>query len=293
MNTREWALVAFTLLMQTSVGVLLIVAVLHPFVSRGSVHGSARPLDLPLLAATGAAVLGLVASLAHLGQPTQAWLALTNLRASWLSREILLAVLFTASAILVAALVRTGTGSPAVRGAACVAAAVLGVAAVYAMSRLYMVPAQPAWNRVVTPVSFFATTIVLGAVVVVAISAGETTYAAGATRTSPLQARWLIATAIALLVVQLLLVPAQIAALGREPAAAISAASVGHTALWLAVGKALAALVAGILLVNALRGAPGLLSPATSVIATLVLVVVSEALGRVLFYASSVHLGPV
>jgi DMSO reductase anchor subunit len=92
---------------------------------------------------------------------------------------------------------------------------------------------------------------------------------------------------------QVLLIPAHLAALVREPAAAISAGSVGHAATWLAAARALAAVAAVVLLVGMLRGMPGALSPAAAGVATLVLVFVSELLGRLLFYASSVHLGPV
>jgi anaerobic dimethyl sulfoxide reductase subunit C (anchor subunit) len=293
MNTREWALVAFTLLMQTSVGVLLVVAALQPLVSRGSAHGPARPFDLPLLVASGAAILGLLASLVHLGQPAQAWLALTNLRSSWLSREVLLAVLFAAAAGSFTALVRTGSGSLTVRNLVCALAVIVGVASVFAMSRLYLVPAQPAWNRLATPITFFATTVLLGIVVVVVMPA------AGATHAAPLPepvgeelTRWVILIAIGLIAMQLLLLPAQLAALAREPAAAISAVSVGEAA-WLAAGRALAAIAALVLLVFMLRGMPGANLPAGAHIALLALVFASELLGRVLFYASAVRLGPV
>ncbi len=282
MNTRAWGLVAFTLLMQTSVGVLLVVVAIQPFVSRGPTHASARPFDLPLLVASAAAVAGLLASLSHLGHPLQAWLALTNVRTSWLSREVVLAVLFAVTGATFTALLRSGSAPGLVREFLCVLAVVLGIACVFAMSRLYMVPAQPAWNRVATPVTFFATTLLLGSAVVIATLAARPVGVA-----SPL-----VLIAIALLVVQVLLIPAHLAALVREPAAAISAGSVGHTAAWLAAGRALAAVAAIVFLVGMLRGMAGAISPAAA-IATLVLVFVSELLGRLLFYASSVNLGPV
>jgi anaerobic dimethyl sulfoxide reductase subunit C (anchor subunit) len=288
LNTREWALVAFTLLMQASVGILLVVVALQLFAAREPAHAPARALDGPLLGAAAAAVFGLVASLAHLGQPAQAWLAITNVRTSWLSREVVLTALFTASALLVVALDRTGAGSPGRRDVARVVAAVLGVAVVFAMSRLYMVPAQPGWNRVLTPINFFATTVLLGAVVLLVASSVR-----AATQAALPEHRLLIMTAIVLLALQVLLLPAEIAVLAREPAAAISPAAVGHAATWLALGKAAAAIAAGLLLVGVLRGVQGPLSPVTIGVATLVLVAVSEILGRVLFYASSVRLGPI
>ncbi len=297
MNPREWALVAFTLLMESSVGVLLVVVALQAFASRaGTTHGSARAFDLALLAATGTALLALAASLLHLGQPLQAWLALSNVRTSWLSREVLLAASFTAACGLLTVISRGGHLSPWVREGMRLLTALLGVAVVFAMSRLYMVPSQPVWNRLVTPVAFFATTLLVGAVVVAATltfrDAGAGV-AEGATETFALSAHSLVVLAIALLVVQIVLVPANVTALPREPAAAISAASVGHVALWLTAGRVLAALAALVLLITAERATAAGLAPAASAITALALVLVSEILGRVLFYASSVRLGPV
>ncbi len=283
MNLRDWALVAFTLLVESSAGILLMAAALHLLAPRGTLHETSRALEMPLLAAAGAAALGLLASLAHLGQPAGAWLAISNVRTSWLSREVVLAAAFAASAAFAGLLFRTDAASTSSRTAACVVAAVLGIATVYAMSRVYMVSAQPPWNRLVTPVSFLATTAILGAVVVhIALEGLEP------------QARWMAAAAIALLVVQVLLLPAQVGALAREPSAAISAASVGSMVGWLAAGRVVATLVAAVLLAIGLRGGAAIpFAPSTIGIAALALVAVSEILGRVLFYASSVHLGPV
>ncbi len=278
MTIREWALVVFTLLMQTSVGVLLIVTALHPFVSRSTVQAPARTFELSLLVAAVAAATGLAASLAHLGQPLHAWLAVTNVRTSWLSREVMLTVLFTLAAAIVATLFRAGSGSAALRSAACLIAVLLGVAVVYAMSRLYMVPAQPAWNRFATPVAFFATTLVLGTVVVLVTYDGFIPFL-----------RALVLVAIGLVLLQMLLLSAQIAAQAGEPAAAISAASSGHMAAWLGVARAALALGAAALLGATLRASPGPL-PVGSAIAALVLICISEVLGRVLFYASSVRI---
>jgi anaerobic dimethyl sulfoxide reductase subunit C (anchor subunit) len=275
-SVREWALVAFTLLMQTSVGVLLVVSALHLFSVRGPVQTPARAFELPLLVAAAAAALALVASLAHLGQPLQAWLAVANVRSSWLSREIAFSLLFTAAVALVAAAFRTGL-SPAVRGTACLLALALGLAALYAMSRLYMVPAQPAWNRIATPLGFLATTVVLGTLAVVVLESAVPFV------------RVLVLVAVTLVALQLLLLPAELATVAREPAAAISAASAGHAAVWLAGARAGLALVAAALLVNVFRALPGPL-PASSAIAALVLVFASEILGRMLFYASGVRI---
>jgi len=287
MNVREGALVAFTLLMQTSVGVLLIVAALQALVPRALLHGTTRPFDGPLLVATAAGLLALIASLFHLGHPLQAWLALANLRASWLSREVVLAASFVACTGFYTLLERTGTGSPVIRATSCLLAAALGVLAIAAMSRLYMVPAQPAWNRALTPAGFAAATLLLGIVVVMLITDSAVksgVYASPAGRVLP----WL---AIALLAVQVLLVPLHVSAFASEPAAAISAGAAGGAAVWLAVARALAAIASIVLLAAWGRLMPGV--SAAPGLALLVLVAASEICGRLLFYAASVRLGPV
>ncbi len=287
MNPREWALVAFTLLMQTSVGVLLVAALLQPFVSRGSPHAPARLFDLPLTVAAGAALVALLASLFHLGHPLDAWLALTNVRTSWLSREIVFAASFTAVAVLLAAVSHQLAAAPALHAGAWIAAAIFGLACILSMARLYMVPAQPAWHRLLTPASFLATTVVLGACVCLAClllggSAGEPSRAAA------VHARWLTVAAIMVLGVQLLLLPAQLSALARDPSPAMSVGAATWLPEWLAVGRAIAALAAIFVLARVAHTWPA--APPAVVVAGVVLVLASEILGRVLFYAGGVRL---
>ena len=223
MTVRELALVSFTLLMQTSVGIVLVVAALPSLQGSQPKPGGLWPLigrlDTPLGVAAAAAALGLLASLLHLGQPILAWLALANVRGSWLSREIALAIVFV---VALAALALTHAGdrsAPSLRVAASALAAVVGLALVFAMARLYMIGGQPAWDRFTTPATFFASTLLLGLVVVVAL---------GAPPLSPRAARVLASTAVALLAVQVLLVPALLAGVPSEPAAALGP-GVGRT----------------------------------------------------------------
>jgi anaerobic dimethyl sulfoxide reductase subunit C len=287
MNLRELALVAFTLLMQTSVGIVIVLAAL-PLVQAPHVRAGgetwplASRLDVPVAVAAAAAVLGLLASLLHLGQPIQAWLALANVRGSWLSREVALAVVFVA-ALGAFALAQAGDrGGSSLRAAATAIAVLAGLALVFAMARLYMVAGQPAWDRLTTPATFFASTMLLGLVVIVTL----------AVPLDPRAARWFGVAAITLLTFQVLLVPALLAGVPAEPAAAIGPASVGHAALWLAAARIVAAVAAVVLLAILLRSGSVVQVAMRARYAVLALVVVSEILGRMLFYAASVRLGP-
>jgi anaerobic dimethyl sulfoxide reductase subunit C len=289
MNLRESALVAFTLLMQASVGIVVVLAALalvqpsHPKDGGSWSWPLAGRLDAVLLVAAAAAVLGLVASLLHLGQPLQPWLALANVRGSWLSREVALAVVFVAALGALALTHAGGRGPSSLRAGAAFVAVVAGLALVFAMARLYMVAGQPSWDRLSTPVAFFASTALLGLTVVVALAA---------TDLGAREVRFLGLASIAVLAIQVLLVPVLLTSVPAEPAAAISAASVGHAAYWLAAARVAAALIAAALLVTLLGGTRPLQGAWLLRYAVLTLVAASEVFGRMLFYATSVRLGP-
>jgi len=119
----EWALVLFTATLAVLAGIMLALA-LRP----------GRPLPAPAgqpWAFAGAGLAALALSTLHLGRPARAWRALANLRGSWLSREVALAGGF----LLLAGL---RLGAPQVRGLAW-AAALAGLAALYAVDRVYQV----------------------------------------------------------------------------------------------------------------------------------------------------------
>src|SRR5512142_1103464 len=78
-----------------SVGSFLILGLIHFFVARKQGLDQADKLaDRALLAIGPVLVLGMLASLLHLGNPLNAYKAVTNVGSSWLSREILCGVLF-------------------------------------------------------------------------------------------------------------------------------------------------------------------------------------------------------
>lgn len=161
---KEWPLVAFTILGQTAVGVFFVFHL--PFIVRGRLPGSGWRFTWIVTLAivvliTGAAAL---ASLFHLRHPLRARYALSNLRTSWLSREILFELLFGALVVLEVWLAYAKPGSRATLWPAIGAALLAGLFFVVSMAKLYMLPALPAWRSVFTPLSFFLTMLVLGAV---------------------------------------------------------------------------------------------------------------------------------
>lgn len=258
MHKREWTLVAFTLLMQSSIGATCIVSVA---LASGA---SVRAFELSVAAASAAGALALLASLLHLGRPARASLALANVRTSWLSREIVASIVFVVCAGLFALEARAGGRGTAVS----LAAAVAGLAAIYAMSRLYMVSAQPAWNRLLTPLAFFTSALLLGAIVVFATASPESG-----------SIRGLATAASGLLIVQGAIASLYVLGLPREPSAAISGAA--SQAVWLIAGRAVVTIVAIVLLL----AAPAARASAPLTVVALACVLASELAGRVAFYA--------
>ena len=115
---KEWTLVAFTATLAVLVGRMWAVA-------------AGRPLRHPWVL-LGAGILAMLCSTWHLGRPLRAWRALLNVGSSWLSRELALASVF----LLLSGLNLLVRPQNRVLGWA---AALAGMAALYAVDRVYQV----------------------------------------------------------------------------------------------------------------------------------------------------------
>jgi DMSO reductase anchor subunit len=163
----ERPLVAFTLLAQMAVGAFLTLGALDVWAGGLAGDPAAHALTNGVLLAIGPVMaLSLLASLFHLGAPLAAWRAVRNVRSSWLSREVLLASSFTVAGAVFAVLRWSGAGSPSLRTRIAFLAGACGLAMVYAMARVYRLRTVPAWDSVLTTISFFATTVLLGSLAV-------------------------------------------------------------------------------------------------------------------------------
>jgi anaerobic dimethyl sulfoxide reductase subunit C (anchor subunit) len=305
MSIREWALITFTLLMQMSVGAFLVLGVVHFFAGRTAGEAEADRLsDRALLGIGPVVVLSLLVSLFHLGNPLNAFRAVANLGTSWLSREILFSVLFTAAGALFALMQWRKLASFAVRNLVAWLAALLGVGLVFSMSEVYRLPTQPAWDTLATPVSFFASAILLGAL---AMGAAFVANYAFVQRVNPgcaeaqcqlLRAalRWIAVTAIVVLGIELITVPLQLTYLAAGSPAAVASVALlaGKYGLVLALRLALVFVGAGVLVVflyqnAASSGRERLMG--NLAYATFALVLVGEVLARYLFYTAHVKIG--
>ena len=277
----EWPLTAFTILGQAAVGLLVSAGIPLCFSGEAAGGGSGGGRTALVLAVLGLMAAATVLSFFHLHHPARAYLALANVGTSWLSREILLELVFTGTTALAGFCDWRGAGGPALVRALFLLSAAAGVLFLGAMSRLYMLPAVPAWRSSYTPASFFLAAAVIG-----------TSAAAVLFRLSPAASAWtrpLLAASIVSIAASfggaLLFAPGHglfaarsVPSLrpredGRAPLHALRLAA-------LAAGSAL--LAAGLVERGAGRGGPG--APAAVIVGGFVLAAAGEVLGRVLFY---------
>lgn len=281
---KERSLVAFTLMSQMAVGAFWVLGALHFWAGAADADALA---DKALWAVPVAMILAVLASFFHLGTPLKAWRAFASLRSSWLSREILFAVLFTGASGLLAGLEWFKLGTVAARSFTAWAGGLLGLLLIYSMANAYRLRTVPAWDTWMTPASFFITTFLLGGLAVGAfwVLGVATDTPAGRLRPS---LQWIALGAVVLLSVELVITSLWIAGLAAGRGAASRAAaritqrrrSVFRLRLALAV---LGVAVAGVVL------SPWGEGPMMSLAIGLVLA--SEVLGRLLFYEARVRHG--
>ncbi len=303
MDVREWALITFTILAQMSVGSFIVLGVVHFFSQRKSGEKQADELsDRALLAIFPVLGLGLLASLLHLGNPINAYKAVTNLGTSWLSREILFGVLFAVVGFIFAVMQWRKLSTFAIRNIVALVAALLGIVLVYSMAMVYAIPTRPSWNLVTTPISFFVTTLLLGVLAMGAAFVANYWYVQ---RKNPGCAsdqcvllrdslKWIAVASIVLLGCQFVVVPLALTLAAAGGASASVGLMAGEYGVVFVLRLVLVFLGAGVLGIFVYRAAQqpgqenvmGLLA-----YAAFALVLVGEVLGRFLFYSAAGHFG--
>lgn len=197
----ELPLIAFTTCEPAALGVALFgftasladcpsgVSVLPGLLSGDSVLGASGALAtgaLPALIAWALCSIGMLASIGHLAKPLRAPRSLTNLRSSWLSREILLVGAFWVVLTAWAAASLAGSGAAALlfEATGCVIGAIL----MYVIARAYRVSPRPAWCGPEGLMELWACVLGAGSAILFA--------SAGAAVASPLAATVLAAAAL-------------------------------------------------------------------------------------------------
>ena len=156
---EELPLILFTLFVQLAVGSFWAIAWTFPFLW-SLVEYDTTSLRLVPYTLIGASLgAGMLASFAHLGTKKNAWRALSHLRKSWLSLEILFTGLFGLG-WLFTTLENTILHHNAFEWTD--VTTILGIGLIYSMSQVYRLPAAPGWNTWRTNAGFMISALLLG-----------------------------------------------------------------------------------------------------------------------------------
>ncbi|MBX3083626.1 MAG: dimethyl sulfoxide reductase anchor subunit [Anaerolineae bacterium] len=306
MSTNEWALVIFTVVMQMAVGSFVMLGGVHFFATRrNGIEEADKLSDRSLFAIGPIVVVGLLVTFLHLGNPINAPRAITNFATSWLSREIVLSLAFVIGGAVFALMQWRKVGSASIRIAVGVVVAAIGLVLVYTMSMIYRIPSIPAWDTVATTLTFFVTAFLLGGMALGAAFVANFWYIRSK-KMDPKNVsysmlatslRWIALISVALLGLQFIIIPLYLAQLATEtlPAASASLAiiSVQNSGIF-ALRLILLFIGAGLLsiFVYSMTSSESRVRVMGNVaLLAFVLVLVSEILGRYLFYASMVRIG--
>lgn len=305
MNVREWALPVYTILMQLAVGAMLGLWLIRAGAIRQ--HGQAvidYIIRIPILAIFLTIIAAVIGSHFHLSRPVFSLLATLNLRSSWLSREVLFTVSFFLVVGVLSFLQWFTPGYYRLKTALGWLAIIVGSLSVYCMSQIYLLPTHASWNSPLTIAAFLLTAFTLGvtAVAVLLVMDLKVAEVAGAPQTA-VRAQivhqsfiWLAGVALVTAVINLIL---NLILIGQLSQGDISA----QTSLILLLG--LYRPLFGLRYIALFTGAGWFSLAAYSlyrqkgarhefinpIYLACLLVLISEILGRFLFYATHVRAG--
>jgi anaerobic dimethyl sulfoxide reductase subunit C (anchor subunit) len=158
MNIREWTLPIYTILTQLASGALFVLWVIRtlsiPQYGRQEVD---RIMRIPVFIILVTILGGITGAHFHLSRP---------FRTSWLSRELVFNLFFIFSEGCLCILYWSSFGNKKYITFLGWVAIFFGFATDFCMSRIYMLPSQPAWNSPFTIISFVQTTFLLGVMAV-------------------------------------------------------------------------------------------------------------------------------
>jgi anaerobic dimethyl sulfoxide reductase subunit C (anchor subunit) len=163
----EWSLVFFTTISQLAVGIMLAL-LLFVFAKK---QNNYHKLNHSALAfAAGLMLIALVLSFLHLNNPINSVYALSNLKTSWLSREILFVSVFLFCLVVVNLILYFKNPGIKYYRIFIGVTTLMGLILVYTMSKLYIIPTVPPWNSVSTMIEFYSTALLIGSAFILGLS---------------------------------------------------------------------------------------------------------------------------
>lgn len=298
MDTREWALLAFTILGQTAAGLMIVLMIVRTFIAaKAGGELADRLTKLPLFLVAPIMAVAFIASLFHLGSPLHIVRAVPNIGSSWLSREVVFAVIFMVFAAIYTFMQWRRVGGESLRVIMGWVSAVIAAVYIYAMGMVYMIATQPAWNTLATPLTFFVGSLLIGALGMAAglvAAHAELKKEDLAVVNTALQG--LAISAIVLLGIEFIVLPIYLAHLASQGGAALQSLNmmVGSYGVVFFFRLALLFCGAGVMAAYLYRNAS--VAEKEKTLATLAysafaLALVGEVLGRFIFYATHYRIG--
>ena len=306
MNLREWALPVYTTMMQLASGALFALWILRTFAAKKYDHDHVdRVMDNPILIIFMTVLVAMFGSHFHLSKPYQSFLAVLNFRNSWLSREVVFTLIAFGLLFFLLFLQLTTSGKWRLKTVIGWLTIVTMAANIFAMSQIYLLPTQVAWDTPMTLVSFYATALLLGGLALASLLIMDLKYSElRALYKVELQARliqnalpWLgfYAVASAVLAMSGNLIQLQTLASNQIQTAQVSVELLLKLYPALFGMRLIAMLLGVVLMIGAIIWARRTQKSVSELFAatylSCLLVMVGELLGRFLFYATHIRLG--
>ncbi|WP_045212929.1 dimethyl sulfoxide reductase anchor subunit family protein [Desulfonatronovibrio magnus] len=152
MNSMELPLVAFTILSQAAIGMVIISSV-----RQYAVEGPTGNIRAEWIVAALILMCGIAASFLHLGHPLGAVNVIKHIGTAWLSREAV-----GVSLVLMLMIIGFATIDQKVKPALAAGTALMGVLAIFFTGMTYAPPGYPALNNILPFVFFLLTAATLG-----------------------------------------------------------------------------------------------------------------------------------
>ncbi len=161
LSSRENPLVAFTLLVQAAVGMVVLGFFTSQLIQPMSGFYGSITYVVMIVSALALIGFGLLSSTMHLGKPMRFYRGFNNLRHSWVAREGLATVVF-GGVVLGHGFCLVAPGLLPLADALGYLAVLVGFCAIYFMYRCYRIPARPFWDHWQTGAAFWGDTVLLG-----------------------------------------------------------------------------------------------------------------------------------
>ncbi|MFA5537009.1 MAG: DmsC/YnfH family molybdoenzyme membrane anchor subunit [Bacillota bacterium] len=162
----ETSLLIFSLCMQAAIGTML-------FAFLAEILYKDKRFKTAAIGSAVLAVIGVFASLAHLGHPLSALNVLSRLGKSWLSTEAVLSGVFAGVAVLYVLFLYLRSDDRNLSAGLSGIGSVLGLIAVFSMAKVYTTTSVSIWQGANTFIDFYATTVALGALLFLITSVNE------------------------------------------------------------------------------------------------------------------------